>query len=111
MYNMFIIRYLLKHFSFTWDPKKAKTNFTKHGITFETAIKIFRDENIIYKKDVNHSYETRYIFIGATNNNILFVVAAIRKYKTIRIISARLANIKERKSYERNKVQRYWYNS
>ena len=30
---------------FEWDEEKAASNFTKHGIRFETASKVFADEN------------------------------------------------------------------
>lgn len=86
------IKYILKYCTFTWDQNKARINFDKHGIKFETAIKIFKDENIIYKLDARHSNEKRFIFIGKTKNNVLSVVSTIRYYTTIRIISARLAS-------------------
>lgn len=30
---------------FEWDDNKADINFKKHGIRFETAVKIFTDNN------------------------------------------------------------------
>ena len=32
---------------FEWDEEKAKVNLKKHGILFETAAKVFLDENRI----------------------------------------------------------------
>lgn len=96
-------KFIFKYYTYSWDVKKAKTNFKKHGITFESATKIFKDDDIIYTYDLNHSKEKRIIFIGKIYNNVLFVVTTIRKYRCIRIISARLASRKERMIYERSK--------
>jgi Uncharacterized protein conserved in bacteria len=86
---------------FEWDENKAKLNFEKHGILFETAAKVFLDENRIEIYDETHSInEDRYITIGLANE-VLFVVYTERT-QNIRLISARLATERERKVYYGN---------
>ena len=83
---------------FEWDEDKAALNLKKHGVRFETAAKVFLDENRIEFYDAEHSTdEERYNTIGMVDN-ILFVVYAERKNR-VRLISARPANRKERSLY------------
>lgn len=83
---------------FEWDEEKAQLNLRKHGIPFETAAKVFLDENRIEIYDEVHSIdEERYITIGLADE-VLFVVYTERSPK-IRLISARLATARERKVY------------
>lgn len=86
---------------FEWDEEKAKSNLKKHGIPFETAAKVFLDENRIEIYDEVHSIdEDRYITIGLAGE-VLFVVYTER-HPQIRLISARLATARERKMYYGN---------
>lgn len=83
---------------FEWDEKKAEINLEKHGISFETAAKVFLDEDRLEIYDEVHSTEEdRYITIGRAGE-ILFVVYTERTPK-IRLIAARLATPKERRLY------------
>ena len=36
---------------FEWDDEKAALNFKKNGVTFDTATKVFGDENRIEEYD------------------------------------------------------------
>jgi hypothetical protein len=84
--------------NFEWDEEKEKINIKKHKINFTLAKKIFNDVNRIEIYDKNHSInEDRYNTIGAVGE-VLFVVYTERR-DNIRIISARLANEKERRLY------------
>ena len=84
--------------SFEWDEDKAMINRQKHGISFETAALVFEDEDRVEIFDAGHSRdEDRYITIGMAGE-ILFVVYTERK-EAIRLISARLANARERSLY------------
>ena len=51
MYDFFDFDY--NNAVFEWDDNKADINFKKHGIRFETAVKIFTDNNklIWYDED------------------------------------------------------------
>ena len=37
-------------YDFEWDPQKAKTNLTKHRISFERATTVFRDPKGAFPK-------------------------------------------------------------
>ena len=83
---------------FEWDEDKAKLNLKKLGVRFETAARVFDDEDRIEFYDSAHSTEEdRYNTIGMVDN-VLFVVYTERKNR-IRLISARPANRKERSLY------------
>lgn len=83
---------------FEWDEKKAERNLKIHGIAFEDAIGVFQDDNRIEYYDSEHSTEEdRYVAIGMVGS-VLFVVFTVRTDVT-RIISARKATAKERRSY------------
>ena len=83
---------------FEWDEDKAALNLKKHGVRFETAARVFEDEDRIEFYDSAHSTEEdRYNTIGMVDS-VLFVVYTERKNR-IRLISARPANSKERSLY------------
>ena len=92
------IFYELGDLKFVWDSEKAKTNLQKHKVSFKTASRVFLDENYIEDFDGFHSDdEDRYKIIGKVKG-ILTVICTEREDMT-RIISARLANRKERNEY------------
>jgi len=83
---------------FEWDEEKNTLNKRKHQISFETAAHVFDDPEYIEMYDFEHSLEEdRYIALGKVGD-ILFVVFTERK-EAIRLISARLATISERRLY------------
>lgn len=85
--------------SFEWDPKKDRTNFQKHGITFSEASLIFSGM-VFTAKDTRKDYgELRFISIGSIAEVVVIVVAHTNRCGVIRIISARKAKVKERKRY------------
>ena len=50
---------------FSWDPRKADSNFRKHGIAFDEAITVFNDPLALIFDDIVHSEsEQREIIIG-----------------------------------------------
>lgn len=88
--------------TFEWDDNKEQINIKKHGMDFETASRVFDDENRIEIYDDLHSnYEDRYITIGMIDEItcIAMVVYTERGTDMIRIISARKATPKERRKY------------
>ena len=92
---------LSKIIGFEWDKGNIDKSYQKHGITPNKAEEIFLDEEMLLLEDIEHSkQEDRFEVIGKTTQKVvLFLVFTIRKNK-IRIISARKANIKERRQYE-----------
>ena len=91
--------------SFSWDPEKDKGNQEKHsGIGFEEAKTVFYDEYARLIFDPIHSKdENRFILLGISQKlRMLVVCHCYRENETmIRIISARKANSREEKEYDR----------
>ena len=91
--------------TFTWDPEKERLNQEKHdGITFQEAQSVFYDENARLIFDpINSNEEDRFIILGFSQKLRLLVVCHCYRENdlNIRIISARKANSKEEKQYER----------
>ncbi|MBP1723863.1 MAG: hypothetical protein H6Q44_1568 [Deltaproteobacteria bacterium] len=86
---------------FEWDPKKARSNFRKHKVSFEEAATAIGDPMAATGVDPDHSVgEFRYITFGNSKLSRLLVVAHTEERDSIRIISARLARKRERKIYE-----------
>jgi len=86
---------------FEWDDNKAKSNFTKHDITFEEAVTVFADPYLLFTEDSKHSdQEERQWAIGEAENGLMLVIAFTMRGEQIRIISARKATKRERKRYE-----------
>lgn len=83
-----------------WDADKAARNLKKHGVSFEDAELVFHDAGRIETYDGREDYgEDRWATIGLACSTVLYVVYTIRHKDTIRLISARKADAKERKQY------------
>ncbi len=89
---------------FEWDPKKAENNLSKHGVSFEEAMTVFKDTLALIFDDMEHSQaEHREIIIGTSALSRIILVCFIeRVHDTIRIFSARRATKNEIKDYEKN---------
>ena len=87
--------------SFIWDVKKAKLNVVNHdGISFEQAAEAFFDP-FMRLVDASRQDEVRDALIGFDmRGTLLFVVHLVIEDETIRIISARVATLKEQKYYD-----------
>ena len=84
-----------------WDPGKAADNLRKHGVGFVEASTIFADPLEVTIPDPEHSEgETRFLSLGLSTDARLLVVAYTEREGTIRIIHARAAASKERRTYE-----------
>ena len=96
---------LPKLLSFEWDAGNIDKSWEKHLISSNVSEEPFGDKNLLTFPDPTHSKsENRYHLIGKTKqNDTLFITYTLRKDK-IRIISARVANKKERSFYENQKV-------
>lgn len=87
---------------FEWDNEKAAANSKKHGISFEEAKSVFRDERAKLIGDPDHSEdEDRFVLLGLSETLKLLVVCHCYRDENhvIRIISARKATTKESKFY------------
>jgi uncharacterized DUF497 family protein len=99
------MKVFLKSLSFEWDSGNISKSLEKHLISPNIAEEPFGDKNLLTFPDPTHSQaENRYHLIGKTTlNDTLFITYTLREDK-IRIISARVANKKERRFYENQKV-------
>ena len=85
---------------FEWDEAKAAENYAKHGVSFETAIRVFDDAFAIEWLDASEDYgEDRYSILGMVDGRLLYVAYTVREGVT-RIISARGAEPHERRQYD-----------
>ncbi len=88
--------------TFEWDPLKARSNLAKHRVGFEEASTVFGDPLSLTIPDPEHSRtEKRYVTMGIAFTGKLLVVVHTDRGNNIRIISARRASRRERKSYEK----------
>ena len=89
---------------FEWDPEKAASNRRKHGVSFETAMRVFADPLTLAAQDRVEGWEARWQTIGMVAGSLLLVVAhTVRDQQgveIIRIVSARRADRQERRRYE-----------
>ena len=87
---------------FEWDPRKAKSNEKKHGVSFEEAQAVFFDEQALLFEDLQPLHEEeRFVLLGLSSSlRLLVVVHALRARDVIRIISARKATRLESREYE-----------
>ena len=85
---------------FEWDPEKARRNIAKHHLSFEEAATAFGDPLSLTKFDPDHSEdEDRFVLLGASHAGRLVVVSHTHRGERIRLISARLASKRERRTY------------
>lgn len=90
---------------FEWDEEKNRINQEKHGLAFESVASVFDDPLVMFREDRIVDGEQRWHAIGAVKQAVLFVVHVYRmesengEEETIRIISAREANKRERRIY------------
>ena len=50
---------------FAWDPRKARANLNKHGVSFEEAITTFYDDHARIIDDPDHSEaEASFLVLG-----------------------------------------------
>lgn len=84
---------------FEWDNAKAAENYARHGVTFETAVRVFDDAFAIERFDAREDYgEDRYSILGMVDGRLLYVAYTLRD-DVIRIISARGAEPYEKRQY------------
>ena len=85
---------------FEWDQEKSDWTFRVRGFDFDTAALVF-DDVYTEQEDEREDYgEPRYVVTGVVGDemSVLVVVWTPRGHKR-RIISARLADQKEREEY------------
>jgi len=83
-----------------WDLGKARRNFEKHGVDFADAAVALDDAMALTIRDPDSDSEERFITLGTDPFGRLLAVALTWRGERIRIISARQATRRERRSYE-----------
>jgi uncharacterized protein len=83
----------------TWDPQKARANRRKHGVSFAEALIALEDPLALTIPDRTRD-EERLVTIGLNAEGTLIVVAWSPLEQGGRILSARKATPRERRSYE-----------
>jgi uncharacterized DUF497 family protein len=92
-------------------PAKVEANLGKHEISFETATMVFDDPNFLLIEDrTDETGEERWHAIGTAEGiALLLVVHVYREDENaepiIRLISARKADLRERRRYARQSVE------
>lgn len=89
---------------FEWDPAKALSNRVKHGVSFETAVRVFADPLALSVADRVEGGEQRWQTIGLVEGWLLLLVAHSwcddDGLEVVRIISARRVTAAERRRYD-----------
>jgi uncharacterized DUF497 family protein len=94
------------NYDFQWDPAKALYNARKHDVTFDQAATVFLDAFALTVYDEASSQtEDRWFTLGYDANGRLLALAHTYELTgptnvRVRIISARKATRRERRSYE-----------
>lgn len=92
---------------FEWDEDKAQLNLKKHRVSFEIATRVFLDPLALAYQDRIENGEYRWQTIGMVDGCLLLLVAHTvhlgEDSEVIRIVSARKADKKEQKNYEKNR--------
>jgi uncharacterized DUF497 family protein len=88
---------------YEWDESKRAANFAKHGMDFIDAER-FEWATAIEAMDSRFDYgEERWVALGFIDNR-LHVLIYTRRKKSIRLISLRRANSREREYYEKTQA-------
>jgi hypothetical protein len=90
---------------YEWDEMKNAANVRKHGVSFKTASRIF-ENRVVTSPDDRFDYgEEREISIGHVDGVLFPTVAHTDRDGRTRIVSARRANSRERKRYEKEALR------
>ena len=84
-----------------WDPAKAGSNLSKHGISFSDVEPAFYDEFALSMSYDFSVAEERFLLVGRDALGRILTVSYTYRDNFIRIISARLATKSERTKYEK----------
>lgn len=90
--------------SYQWDPRKAASNQEKHGVDFAGAVGVFEDEWALTIKEEYVEGEQGLVTMGMDFLGRVLVVVYTYRGEAIRLISARVATRRERRTYERKRI-------
>jgi len=83
-----------------WDPEKAAANLAKHGVRFSDAELVLYDPLAVTIEDETAEGEQRLVTIGLDAVGRVLVLVYTFRGEDIRLISARPATPRERRTYE-----------
>ena len=87
---------------FEWDLAKSNSCQISRNFDFAYVVSIFKDPTLLVEHDQRWDYgEERFRALGLIDKKV-FAVVFTRRFRAIRIISARRANSREVKHYEKN---------
>jgi len=84
---------------YEWDEPKRQSNFATRGLDFGNASGFDWETALTLEDDRQDYGETRYIAYGLLENRLTVLVYTFREM-TVRIISWRKANVREKKHYD-----------
>ena len=85
-----------------WDLAKSNSCQISRNFDFAYVVSIFKDPTLLVEHDQRWDYgEERFRALGLIDKKV-FAVVFTRRFRAIRIISARRANSREVKRYEKN---------
>jgi hypothetical protein len=88
---------------FQWDRGNSNKNLLKHNVQNWECEQVFFNKPLLVLEDPGHSVaEKRWAAFGKTDSGRLLVVIFTMRGNSLRVISARGMNSKERKFYEEN---------
>jgi uncharacterized protein len=82
-----------------YDPSKARSNWRKHGVSFEEAATALLDPFALAMEDSSAKQEVRWILLGVSHRARLLTVIYTLRGEWIRLISARRSSASEAKTY------------
>src|SRR6266566_4631511 len=82
---------------FSWDARKARKNYEKHGVSFEEASTVFADPDGLDWEDLEHAdAEHRWKRLGmSSEGRTLLVVYTLRRLKNARRRFASSARVRQ----------------
>ena len=87
---------------FDQDKGKLDKNWIKHRVSHIECVEVFFNLPLMIEKDIKHSTtESGYYVLGLTHQDRLIFLVFRKRENKIRVISARDANRKDRKIYEK----------
>jgi uncharacterized DUF497 family protein len=86
---------------FDWDEGNREKNWQKHQVATGECEEVFFNQPLLLREDLMHSTtESRSLVLGQTNAGRYLFIAFTVRHDTIRVMSARDMNKKERDRYE-----------
>ena len=83
---------------YEWDENKAKINYERHKVSFESVNEFCWDDALIGEDTRKDYQEIRYRALGPIGDRLHLLVYTMRE-EVVRVISLRKANTREFKYY------------